>query len=443
MVIIDGNENFTEGGVEERIEAAESQSVATANTVGNQVGAVGSQAKKESGGPLGRIIAVSVASAVVGGLVAVGGFAAYLQTQPQDATTKVVVAGTPASRQVVSVKQAGKLLAPQDIYDQYGPAVVHISANISARGYSEGFYSIPQHQGGGVSTGSGFVVDPAGYVVTNAHVVENSNEVSVTLSNKKEFPAKVVGIDTSSDVALLKITPGNEPLTVIQLGDSSKVRVGDTVYAIGNPLGFDGSMSSGIVSALSREIDAPNGFKIRNALQTDAAINQGNSGGPLIDAYGQVIGVNSQIVSNSGGFEGIAFAIPSNMVKNIVSELKSKGKAAHAWLGISGQDLTPDLADKLKVKAEKGVVISSAMQGGPAEKAGLNGFSQAGMTDASVGDIILKLDGKQLSSMSELQEVIDQHRAGDKVKLLILRNGKEQTINVTLGDRPQTIDINQ
>ncbi|MCL4499758.1 MAG: trypsin-like peptidase domain-containing protein [Chloroflexi bacterium] len=384
-----------------------------------------------------RTIATSVVSAIVGGLIVLGALSAYFALRPEGTVTVVGNAGN--NRPIPVAVKDGKTLAPQTIYDQFGPAVVHVTADITQQ--SRDFFGNPT-QSNGRSDGSGFVVDGAGYIVTNAHVVDASNNITVSLSDKKQLKAKIVGVDRSSDLALLKIDPAGESLTVIELGDSSKVRVGDTVYAIGNPFSLDGSMSNGIVSAVGRQIQAPNGFTIRNVIQTDAAVNPGNSGGPLIDAYGQVIGVNAQIESQANQFAGIAFAIPSDTVKAIVQGLKSGGKVSHAWLGIQGSDVTPDLKQNMKLSTDSGVVISNVLPGGPAEKAGLQAAKHSGSSgqgDVAVGDIIVEVDGTKIAGMEDLLSLVEKHKVNDKINVVVLRGGRRQTISITLGERPQEL----
>ncbi|MHB0977561.1 MAG: S1C family serine protease [Candidatus Aquicultorales bacterium] len=381
-----------------------------------------------------RSVVLSFVSAVVGGLVVLGALAGYSSLQPEK--TSPVIDGFSGNRPVVT-KPTGQLLAPQDIYDTYGPAVVQISATVT--GYSQDFFGVPYPESG-QAEGSGFVVDGNGYIVTNAHVVDNANEVSVTLTDKTKLKAKVAGIDRSSDLALLKINPSGKKLSVINLGDSSRVRVGDTVFAIGNPFGhLPGSMTSGIVSAIGRPIEAPNGFTIQNVIQTDAAVNPGNSGGPLIDAYGQVVGVNAQIEAKTEQFAGVAFAIPSNTVKTIVDQLKAKGKASHAWLGIQGSDVTSELADKYELKTTTGVLITAVINGSPAEQAGLRGVEQT-PTGIVMGDILVEFDGSKVGSMSDLLSLVEQRKVGEKIKLVVLRANKKETITITLDERPADLE---
>jgi len=296
--------------------------------------------------------------------------------------------------------------------------------------------------------GTGFVVSKDGYILTNAHVVSQSgmerDRVTVTFKGKgsstTQVDAKVVGVDDSSDVALLKVNPSKVgDLTVLPLGDSDDVRVGEQVVAIGNPLGYDFSLTTGVVSALDRELQSPNGSIISNGIQTDAAINSGNSGGPLIDARGEVIGINEQIASQSGGNQGLGFAVPINTAVKVMDQLKKGGTVKYAWLGVSGQTLTTDVADALGIDGQ-GVLVAEVVDGSPAAKAGLRGgtkqTSVQGQPYVTGGDVITAIDGEQVSSMEELAGTISSHAPGDKVKLTIVRGGKTSEVTVTLAEKP-------
>ncbi|MCB0880406.1 MAG: trypsin-like peptidase domain-containing protein, partial [Thermoleophilia bacterium] len=230
-------------------------------------------------------------------------------------------------------------------------------------------------------------------------------------------------------------------LSVSKFGDSSAMQVGDPVVAIGNPFGLDRTLTTGVVSALQRNIPSLNDFSISDVIQTDAAVNPGNSGGPLLNASGEVIGVNSQISTEGGGFDGIAFAIPSNTVSKVAKELIKNGSIDYAWLGVEGGELTSDLADQLDVKVDSGVYIANVTKGSPADKAGLEGGRRlqdvnSGETVVQGGDIIVKFDGKEVSSMTELGTIVSDHEPGDKVDVEYIRDGKQRSTTVTLGERP-------
>jgi putative serine protease PepD len=278
----------------------------------------------------------------------------------------------------------------------------------------------------GSGTGSGFVVSSDGYLVTNAHVVEGANgQIQAKIGDGKTLDAKLVGMDASTDLALLKVdASGLKPLT---LGDSSAVQVGDPAYAIGNPFGLDRTLTVGVVSALQREIDSPNGFAIDDVIQTDAAINPGNSGGPLFTAAGLVIGVNSQIESTGAsaggqaGNVGIGFAIPSNTVKSVVSQLREKGTVSHAYLGVQTRDASG-----------AGTQLTGISSGGPAAHAGLR-----------PGDVITEFAGTAVDDSSSLSSLVDEHQPGDVVEVKVTRGGEQKTLSVKLGQRPDSTQTQQ
>jgi S1-C subfamily serine protease len=299
--------------------------------------------------------------------------------------------------------------------------------------------------GGGTATGSGFVIDGDGDILTNNHVVSGAQSIHVKLgSSDTSYDAKVVGRDVATDLALLKIDAPSSDLHPLALGNSSSVQVGDPVVAIGNPFGLDQTATSGIVSALQRQIQAQNGFAISNVIQTDASINPGNSGGPLINAAGQVIGITSQIETggSGSGSVGIGFAIPSNTARQVVTQLERSGKVAHAYLGISGSDITPDVAKALNLPADSGVLVQRAVSGGPADKAGIRG----GDTSATIGganfrlggDIITEIDGRKITSMDQVVNLVNAAKPGDTLDITVRRGGETRTFTVTLGDRPSS-----
>ena len=333
-----------------------------------------------------------------------------------------------------------------EIYKQDGQGVAFVEADQAPQEEVSPLNPFGEPEGGGTATGSGFVIDTEGHLLTNNHVVENATKITVKLgSSEKSYPAKVVGADPSTDVALLKVDVPSDQLHPLTLGDSSKVEVGDPVVAIGNPFGLDRTVTSGIVSALQRQIEAPAGFSISHVIQTDAAINPGNSGGPLIDAEGKVIGINSQIETGGGGGNvGIGFAIPINTAREVASQIEKNGKVEHAYLGISGGTITPDLAKALNLPVDEGVLVAEAPKGGPAAKAGIEGGNtEATIEGANVtlgGDIITKLNGKPIASMDDLVNVINGDKPGDEIDVTLLRGGKEKTVTVTLGNRPAKIE---
>jgi S1-C subfamily serine protease len=286
--------------------------------------------------------------------------------------------------------------------------------------------------GGQEAQGSGFVYDDAGHIVTNQHVVQNAGSISIRFSDASTRTARLVGTDPSTDIAVLEVDAPASFLEPLPLGDSSAVEVGDAVLAMGSPFGLEGTVTSGIVSALHRRMTAPNNFAIADTIQTDAAINHGNSGGPLLDDRGRVIGVNAQIESESGGSDGVGFAIPSNTVRSVVSQIVETGQAEHAYLGV------------LMVDTPNGVAVTEVREGAPADDAGLCAATGERTVDGervpTGGDLIVEFDGEEVQSSAELQSAVEARRPGDKVAITLLRDGDRKTVEVTLGDRPETPD---
>ncbi len=267
------------------------------------------------------------------------------------------------------------------------------------------------------SLGSGFILDEAGYIITNNHVVESADEIVVRLSDEHEFEAEVVGTDPKTDIALIKIDPGEVRLHPVKLGDSDKIRVGDWVIAIGNPFGYGHTVTAGIISAKERVIGAG---PYDNFLQTDAAINPGNSGGPLFDMQGRVVGINTAIVA---GGTGIGFAIPVNMAREIVRQLKDRGRVTRGWLGVMIQEVTKELAEQFGLEEPMGALVSDVVQDGPADKAGIER-----------GDIIVEFDGQTIRKMNQLPRIVASHAPGSTVEVVVLRKGDRKTFRVTLGE---------
>jgi S1-C subfamily serine protease len=372
-----------------------------------------------------------IATAGVGAAVAVGAVA--LLGGLDERTT--VVTETMDPQVSSSPRAAGRSLTINEIYERAASGVVQITSTADA--FTTGPSGTQaQHRG------SGFVVDKAGHVVTNYHVVEGADEISVSFSNRDTVEADLVGVDPSTDLALLRVDARSSALTPLPLGNSDRVRVGDEVVAIGNPFGLDRTVTFGIVSALQREIRAPNRFAIDQVIQTDAPINQGNSGGPLLSMRGQVIGVNTQIrtADIGSGNVGIGFAVPSNTVKDVVAQLLRTGRVDHAYLGITGQPITADLADDYNLPVEAGVLVEDVRAGTGAAKGGLRGGRTqvvvAGDTYILGGDIIVSFDGKPISSVAELRAGLAAHKPGDEIELGIFRDAKKMTVKVTLGRQP-------
>jgi S1-C subfamily serine protease len=396
-----------------------------------------------------RLLRSSFGSALLGGAV-VGAFfwlaisAGWVDSSSESSAPAPVEAAPAAP--VAGHDSGGDSNVVNEIYKRDGQGVAFIEAEQPATQEASPFEPFGQPEGGGTATGSGFVIDAEGHLLTNNHVVEGATDITVKLgSDDESYPAKVVGTDPATDVALLKVDVPAERLHPLALGDSSELEVGDPVVAIGNPFGLDRTVTSGIVSALQRQIEAPNGFSISHVIQTDAAINPGNSGGPLIDAEGRVVGINSQIeTGGSGGNVGIGFAIPINTARDVAGQIEEDGSVQHAYLGISGGTITPDIADALNLPVDEGVLVSEAVKDGPAADAGIQGGStEATIEGASVtlgGDIITELDGEKISGMEELVNIVNGRKPGEEIEATLLRGGDEKTVTVTLGNRPASVE---
>ena len=373
-----------------------------------------------------------VATAALGGAVAVGAVA--LLGGLDGGTT--VVTETVAAQTTRSAPPTGNAISVNEIYERAAPGVVQITSTSRATDAFSG--DTPS------ALGSGFVVDKAGHVVTNFHVVEGADAIRVSFSNRDTVQAELVGTDPSTDLAVLRVDSSASALTPLPLGDSDLVRVGDPVVAIGNPFGLDRTATAGIVSALQRLIQAPNRFTIDHVIQTDAPINKGNSGGPLLNDRGQVIAVNTQIETGgiSTGNVGIGFAVPSNTVKDVLAQIVQTGKVDHAYLGISGTDVTPQLANVLNLSVKQGALVQSVVSGGPADKAGVKGghatATIGGQQVRAGGDVITAIDGKAVSGMDDVISVVNQKQPGDKVELSLADGSQNRTVTVTLGNRPAT-----
>ena len=299
--------------------------------------------------------------------------------------------------------------------------------------------NVPNDTGG---MGSGFVYDNLGHIITNAHVVDNASKATVTFLDGSQYHAEIIGKDKFTDIAVIKVTEKPRLLHPLQIGDSSQLRVGEQVAAIGNPFGLSGSMTSGIVSQIGRLLpNQDSGFSIPDVIQTDAAINPGNSGGPLLNMKGEVVGINTAIQSISGGNTGIGFAVPSNTALKIVPSLIEDGEYNHPWIGISGRDIDPDLARVLELKDAKGFLVITVVDGSPADKAGLKGMSQTQIIDGKEypadGDIIISVDDKEVRKISDILIHLQREKSvGDEMSLGILRDGEFMHISLELVERP-------
>ena len=360
--------------------------------------------------------------------------------------SKRFIAAVSALSMLAAIVPAQARVAPDsfaDMAEKLLPAVVNVSTTQTIHGNDHGM-EMPQfppgspfeeffknymekqkngqddHPHKAMSLGSGFIIDTAGYVVTNNHVIQDAEEITVKLHDDTVLKATVVGRDTNVDLAVLKIDPGKHQLTAVPFGNSDESRVGDWVLAIGNPFGFGSTVTAGIISARSRDIQAG---KYDDFLQTDASINKGNSGGPMFNMAGEVIGINTAIYSPTGGSVGIGFAIPSSLAKPVIDSLKKYGKIKRGWLGVHIQSLDQDLADSMSLSTDKGAAVVSVSPGGPADKA-----------EVKPGDVILKFDGKDVGEMRRLPRIVAETPIGKKVDMDVWRNGQMVTLHVVVGE---------
>jgi putative serine protease PepD len=356
---------------------------------------------------LPRTLTALAVVAAVGAGTGIGAYAIVdSSTSSAPAASTALTSGTV---QPTALKAAGPA-ALIDLYKRTSPGVVDITVSTSATANSNSFFGGPQSQSS-KAEGTGFVLDSKGDIVTNEHVVDGASSITVKFQNGKSAKATLVGSDMGTDLAVIKVDPSTTTLVPLTLGNSSTVQTGEAVYAIGSPFGLTESLSAGIVSATGRQIDSPSGRPITNAIQTDAAINHGNSGGPLFDASGDVIGVNAQIDSESGGNDGVGFAIPINTVKSFTAQLVSGQKVTHPFLGVYLSDASAG-----------GATVTKLTAGGPADTAGIK-----------AGDVITAVDSTPVTSSSDLVTAISADSVGQKVTLTITRDGATQTIPVTLG----------
>jgi putative serine protease PepD len=355
---------------------------------------------------LPRSSTVSLAAALVAGACIGAGGGAATYAALASGNTRTVVRQVTVGDSEPAANRSG--LSVHAIYQRARKGVVEVMIRSEQSDLFGG--SRPQR-----AQGSGFVYDADGHIVTNQHVVDGADSVSVRFWNGKTYDARVIGTDPSTDLAVLQVDAPASQLFPLSLGDSGRVQVGDSVVAIGSPFGLEETVTAGIVSALHRQMTSPNDFAIDDSIQTDAAINHGNSGGPLLNAQGNVIGVNAQIASDSGGNDGVGFAIPSNTVKSIASQLLANGKAEHAFLGVELQDSS----------SKAGGAVARVRAGTPAGDAGLR-----------AGDVITAVAGKRVRSADELRAAINARTPGDKVSITYTRNGKSHTVEVKLTSRP-------
>jgi S1-C subfamily serine protease len=323
-----------------------------------------------------------------------------------------------------------------EVYKTLSPGV----AFITSIAYQQNDYGDVQQ---GKGSGSGSVIDNQGHILTNYHVIEDAQKLTVSLGGDKTFPATVIGGDPDTDLAIIKIEPPKEGLTVVPLGDSDKLDVGQKVLAIGNPFGLDRTLTTGVISGLQRPLrsvpvpGAPNGRVIEGAIQTDASINPGNSGGPLLDKFGRMIGINSQILSRSGGSVGVGFAIPVSIAKRVIPQLIQYGEVRRPKLGVDGVSVARLQEQGLEMPVEKGLLLRAVGGGSPAATSGLRGLSRTGSGEVVLGDIITSIDGQAIGDLDDLYRFLDKKQFGDTVQVEIFRSGKVVTVPVKLSPLQQ------
>jgi serine protease Do len=360
----------------------------------------------------------------------------FVSVSPDFTVCQYAYADPKISQQSIDIlSKTGQAIA--EIVEDVKPAIVNISSTktIKTQRRSEPFFNDPffrrffgdewssqsPKERKTMSLGSGVIVDPKGYILTSSHVIQGADEIKVTLSDKKEFKGEIIGSDPMTDIAVIKINADH--LSTIKWGDSDKLRVGETVLAIGSPYGLTGTVTMGIVSAVGRANVGIADYE--DFIQTDAAINPGNSGGALVNVRGELVGINAAIFSTSGGYQGIGFAVPSNMAKAVMDSLEKKGKVVRGWLGVTVQPLTTELAKQFNLKEEEGALVGDVIEGGPAEKAGI-----------LRGDVIVEYDGKKIDEPTQLRNMVASTEPGKEVELKIIRENKAEKKKVTIGELP-------
>ena len=391
-------------------------------------------------------VACLLAAAAIG-LGACGGGGGSSTSDSGSVTTVESTQSSP--QKTVVVQSQGGSFNPEAIYQSASPGVVTILSIFPGGSLS----SILGGGGGSAAEGSGFVINSNGEIATNAHVVTDADspgsgpiheakEVYVQFGDRNRVRADIVGFDPNADVALLKVDPNGLDLEPLTLATSENVAVGQPVAAIGSPFDQEQSLSVGVVSATDRSIQSLTRFQIDGAIQTDAAINPGNSGGPLLDADAHVIGINQQISTNSGGNEGVGFAVPIGLVAHSLDELRQNGEVKYPYIGVTTEPLYPQLADRLGLSTDNGAIVAKVIPSGPADQAGLQAANQTihfqGQEVRTGGDVITAIDGHQIVNESDLPQLITHYNPGDTVHVQIIRDGKTQTVDVKLGERPSS-----
>ncbi|MEK0336145.1 MAG: trypsin-like peptidase domain-containing protein [Nitrosopumilus sp.] len=366
----------------------------------------------------------------IGSLIVIVVFAVLFVSPPESIKPEIIVSnGNSASTVGETIQVYSKNLSLIEIFEKSESGVVRVNVQ---RG---------EVDDGTAGLGSGFVFDKKGHVITNAHVVENAKKVVVTFLDGRSYNAEIIGVDEFTDLAVIKVNVDFALLHPLPLGDSSNLKVGEAIAAIGNPFGLSGSMTSGIVSQLGRLLPSGSGYSIPDVIQTDAAINPGNSGGPLLNMRGEVVGINTAIQSTTGEFTGVGFAIPSQTIAKIIPTLTEYGEYKHPWIGISGRDIDPDLAKVLSLKDAVGFLVVTVVENSPASKAGLIGSEKIieveGVNYPMGGDIILSVDGIEVRKISDILIHLQRVKSvGDEMVLEILRDNRTTSVTIILQERP-------
>jgi S1-C subfamily serine protease len=390
--------------------------------------------------------AALVGAGLVGGVISLIGAAAFGVGSKTTTVRQIEPALGGNSPTSFETARPGKAMTINGIFRSDAPGVVQVTSTQVVRTNTDPLFGfgLPQTQTQ-KALGSGFVIDKAGHIVTNYHVVAGARSVEVSFSNSDNMKARIVGSDPSTDIAVLQIDARSRALKPLELGNSDRVRVGDSVVAIGNPLGYDRSVTAGIVSAVQRAISAPNQFPIDHVIQTDAPINHGNSGGPLINSRAQVIGVNAQIATGDNGTDGnigIGFAIPVNTVRTVVAQLIKQGKVEHAFIGITAKPVSPQIASLFRLPAQHGLLVATVDAGSGAADAGLRQGTDTAVVSGESwpvgGDLIVSADGIPLSSIDQLRDLIAAKKPGQSISLEVYRGTKKLTLEVKLGRQPSS-----
>ena len=380
-----------------------------------------------------------LAAGAAGAVLALAGQGAVAGGSVTTVVREVADAAPAASLPVVAARAGAPTI--REIYARTRRGVVQVNATRVLRGLdTDPFFGLPYGERPRLGVGSGFVIDKAGHVVTSLHVVEGAETITVSFSNRDRVKARLVGADPATDLAVLQLDTPSRALTPLILGDSDRLAVGDPVVAIGNPFGLDRTVTAGIVSALARPLTAPNGAELEDVIQTDAALNEGSSGGPLIDSSGTVVGVATAVAGDEEGARpGIGFAVPVNTVRTVVAQLLDDGRVARSTLGLQAVELDGQLAELFALSVDRGLLVQSLDPDGPAERAGVRAGAThvvvAGESYVLGGDVLLSVDGRNVATLGEFRRALAEHRPGDSLRLVVVRDGERRELVAKLGRR--------